>query len=47
MSIAVLKKSVIALIGLSLAGMFQVACNTSGKEPEKPNFIFIYADNLE
>ncbi len=45
-SIVVLKKSVIALIGLSLLGTFQFACNTTNKELEKPNFIFIYADNL-
>ena len=40
------KKRVIGLIGLFLLGAFQISCNTINKEPEKPNFIFIYADNL-
>ncbi len=40
------KKRVIGLIGLFLLGAFQISCNTTNKEPEKPNFIFIYADNL-
>jgi len=42
----VFKRRVIGLIGLSLLGVFQIACNTSIEAPEQPNFIFIYADNL-
>jgi len=42
----VLKNRIIGLIGLSLLGALQFACNTGNKTPERPNFIFIYADNL-
>jgi len=38
--------NIIYLIGLTLLGTLQFACNTGIKDPVVPNFIFIYADNL-
>jgi arylsulfatase A-like enzyme len=36
----------ISLIGLSLLGIFQFACDTSNIEHRNPNIIFILADNM-
>ena len=40
------RKSVISLIGLSLLGIFQFACDANDIEHRYPNIIFILADNL-
>lgn len=40
------RKSVISLIGLSLLGIFQFACDAKNSEHRYPNIIFILADNL-
>lgn len=42
----ILQNSVITSIGLSLLNTLQFGCNSNSTEPKKPNFIFIYADNM-